>query len=104
MRRRPGSPVAIGLIALGVLVLLVFLGFTKDIPFTTPYQVKATFESANSIRVGSPVRIAGVNVGKVAKVTEDGADIDVDIAEGVRVKVARSMIADVRTKGEPVKA
>jgi preprotein translocase subunit YajC len=37
-------------------------------------------------------------------VTEDGADIDVDIAEGVRVKVARSMIADVRTKGEPVKA
>ena len=68
MRHRPRSPVAIGLIALGVIVLLVFLGFTKDIPFTTPYQVNAVFESANSIRVGSPVRIAGVDVGKVQEV------------------------------------
>ena len=44
---------------------MTFLGFTKDIPFTTPFTVKATFASANSIRPGSPVRIAGVNVGKV---------------------------------------
>jgi phospholipid/cholesterol/gamma-HCH transport system substrate-binding protein len=67
-RHTPRSPVAIGLIALVIILIATFLGFTKDIPFTTPYQVKATFESANSIRVGSPVRIAGVNVGKVAKV------------------------------------
>ncbi len=66
--RRPRSPVAIGLIALAALVALAFLGFTKDIPFTTPYQVNAVFESANSIRVGSPVRIAGVDVGKVKEV------------------------------------
>jgi phospholipid/cholesterol/gamma-HCH transport system substrate-binding protein len=67
-RHTPRSPVAIGLIALVIILVATYLGFTKDIPFTTPYQVKATFESANSIRVGSPVRIAGVNVGKVAKV------------------------------------
>ena len=67
-RHTPRSPVAIGLIALVIILIATFLGFTKDIPFTTPYQVKVTFESANSIRVGSPVRIAGVNVGKVAKV------------------------------------
>jgi preprotein translocase subunit YajC len=47
---------------------------------------------------------SGGIVGKVVKVTEDTADIDVEIADGVRVKVARTMIADVRTKGEPVKA
>jgi phospholipid/cholesterol/gamma-HCH transport system substrate-binding protein len=68
MRRRPRSPVTIGLIAAAVVAVIVFLGFTKDIPFTTPYQVNAVFESANSIRVGSPVRIAGVEVGKVKEI------------------------------------
>ena len=46
----------------------MFLGFTKDIPFTHGFRVHAVFESANSLRVNSPVRIAGVNVGKVKSV------------------------------------
>jgi virulence factor Mce-like protein len=73
-RRKPRSPVTIGLIATGVIVVLVYLGFSKDIPFTQPYQVNAVFQSANSIRAGSPVRIAGVEVGKVKaiKPQEDG--------------------------------
>src|ERR671911_20928 len=71
-RRRDGrSPFAIGLIALVVILILVFLGFTKDIPFTRPYQVKAVFQSSNSLRPDSPVRIAGVEVGKVKKVEAD---------------------------------
>ncbi len=41
---------------------------------------------------------------KVVKVPDDGGEIDVEIADNVRVKVVRSMIADVRAKGEPVKA
>ena len=48
--------------------LILFFGFTKDIPFTQGFQVKAQFESANSIRPNSPVRIAGVEVGKVKSV------------------------------------
>jgi phospholipid/cholesterol/gamma-HCH transport system substrate-binding protein len=70
-RHRPRSPVMIGLIALVVIVVLVFLGFTKDIPFTRSFEVNAVFESANSIRPGSPVRIAGVEVGKVKEVKAD---------------------------------
>jgi phospholipid/cholesterol/gamma-HCH transport system substrate-binding protein len=70
-RRRTLSPVTIGLIALVVVVVIVFLGFTKDIPFTRPYEVNAVFQSANSIRPGSPVRIAGVDVGKVKEVKAD---------------------------------
>ena len=77
-RHTPRSPLGIGLIALVVILIGTFLGFTKDIPFTKPFQVKATFESANSIRAGSPVRIAGVNVGKVKKVeASDGSDTSV---------------------------
>jgi phospholipid/cholesterol/gamma-HCH transport system substrate-binding protein len=62
-RRR--HPAVIGLIALVVALVVLFLGFTKDIPFTRPFEVRAVFQSANSIRVASPVRIAGVDVGKV---------------------------------------
>ena len=67
-RRPPRSPFAVGLIALVVIAILVFLGFTKDIPFTRPYQVKAVFTSSNGLRPDSPVRIAGVEVGKVKRV------------------------------------
>ena len=82
MRRRPRSPVAIGLIALAVILALVFLGFTKDIPFTKPFQVNAVFQSANSIRTGSPVRIAGVEVGKVKEVkAAEGSDAAVVVLQ-----------------------
>ena len=74
-RRRPRSPFAIGAIAIVAIVVLVYLGFTKDIPFTRGFEVQAVFQSANGLRPASPVRIAGVEVGKVVKVEgQDGTD------------------------------
>ena len=63
-----------GLIALVVIVIATFFAFTKDIPFTTPYQLKARFENAPPIQRGQAVRIAGVDVGKVAAVEPVGGD------------------------------
>jgi phospholipid/cholesterol/gamma-HCH transport system substrate-binding protein len=63
--RTGANPFTVGLVTLVVIGIAVFLGFTKHIPFTHGYRVNAVFESANSIRKNSPVRIAGVNVGKV---------------------------------------
>jgi virulence factor Mce-like protein len=81
-RRKPRSPVVIGLIALAVILVLVYLGWTKDIPFTQPYQVNAVFQSANSIRPGSPVRIAGVDVGKVKEIEpHEGTDAAVVVLQ-----------------------
>jgi phospholipid/cholesterol/gamma-HCH transport system substrate-binding protein len=68
MKRRRLSYTAIGGIALGVVAVLVYLGFTKAIPFVPHYEVKAAFAGANDLRPGSPVRIAGVEVGKVTSV------------------------------------
>ena len=70
MRRRRGgmSPFTVGLVALGITLVAVYLGFTKSIPFRSHYEVKAAFKSANNLRKASPVRIAGVEVGKVVKV------------------------------------
>jgi virulence factor Mce-like protein len=67
-RRAQRSPVTIGLIALAVAAVAIFLGFTKDIPFTKGFRVVGVFQSSNGLRVNSPVRIAGVNVGKVKSV------------------------------------
>ncbi len=70
MRKRRGgmSTLTVGLLALVVTIVGVYLGFTKSIPFRSHYEVKAAFKSANNIRRGSPVRIAGVEVGKVTKI------------------------------------
>jgi len=74
-RRSQRSPLTVGLIALAIVLVATFLGFTKDIPFTKGFRVQAVFESANSLRPNSPVRIAGVNVGKVKSVeAKEGTD------------------------------
>ncbi len=77
------SPFKVGAVALVLITVITYLGFTKDIPFTSGFQVKAVFRSANSIRLNSPVRIAGVNVGKVVDVSRykntDSAVITMEI-------------------------
>lgn len=67
-------------------------------------RVKAHQEMIRNVRRGDTVVTSGGIIGKVSKVLEDSADIEVEIADNVKVKVARAMIAEVRTKSEPVKA
>jgi phospholipid/cholesterol/gamma-HCH transport system substrate-binding protein len=62
------SPVKAGAIALVVIAVLVFFGWTAYNPFHHPYTFTATFKSANNLKPKSPVRIAGVEVGVVKKV------------------------------------
>ena len=63
-----------GLVALLVIAVGTYFAFAKDIPFTKPYELQATFDNAASLQLKSPVRIAGVNVGQVSKV--EAADDD----------------------------
>ena len=58
----------VGVLAIVLISIGVYFGFTKDIPFTHGYYLHAVFESSNNLRPGSPVRIAGVNVGRVKSV------------------------------------
>jgi phospholipid/cholesterol/gamma-HCH transport system substrate-binding protein len=68
--RDPGmSPFKAGAIAIALVVVAVFFAFTKANPFASPYKLSAVFRSANNIKPNSPVRIAGVNVGKVTGVS-----------------------------------
>lgn len=52
-----------------------------------------------SIKRGDTVVTAGGMVGKVTKVIND-AELQVELAEGVRVRVVRGTIAEVRTRGD----
>src|SRR5215210_395416 len=88
MRRRSKgmSTFTVGVIALVITAIGVYLGFTKSIPFRSPYVVKAAFKSANNLRPASPVRIAGVEVGKVknverAKKGDAGAMVTMEIQD-----------------------
>ncbi len=59
-------------------------------------------EMVKNLRRGDNVITSGGLVGKVTKVVDDD-QVEIEIADGVRVRQVKSMIADVRVKGEPVK-
>jgi phospholipid/cholesterol/gamma-HCH transport system substrate-binding protein len=59
----------VGMLAIVLIAIATYFGFAKHIPFTHSYRLHAVFQSSNNLRPGSPVRIAGVNVGKVMDVT-----------------------------------
>ena len=59
-------------------------------------------ELVKNLRRGDTVVTSGGLVGKVTKVVDD-EQIEVEIADGVRVRQVRSMVSGVRAKGEPVK-
>ena len=65
-------------------------------------KVKDHAELVKNIRRGDTVITSGGLVGKVTKVVDDD-QVEVEIADEVRVRQMRSMISDVRAKGEPVK-
>jgi len=59
---------AIGLALVIVLTIAAYLAFSKQLPWGDEFEVKAVFGSAQNVRPDSPVRIAGVNVGKVTEI------------------------------------
>ncbi|OJU85371.1 preprotein translocase subunit YajC [Shinella sp. PSBB067] len=64
--------------------------------------MKRRAELLKNIRRGDQVVTGGGIVGKVTKVVDDN-ELEVEVAEGVKVRVVRSGISEVRVKGEPVK-
>jgi phospholipid/cholesterol/gamma-HCH transport system substrate-binding protein len=57
-----------GLIALVVIAIGTYFAFAKELPFRSPYELNAVFHSAVNVKERQPVRIAGVDVGKVVAV------------------------------------
>jgi preprotein translocase subunit YajC len=81
----------------GIFVIMYFL-------ILRPQQkrVKAHQEMVKNVRRGDTVVTSGGMVAKVTKVIDDD-QIEIEIADGIRARQMRSMVSDVRAKGEPVK-
>jgi preprotein translocase subunit YajC len=81
------------------LIFVVFYFFMIRPQQQKQKQLKSMLDS---LRRGDRVVTAGGLIGTISKVEGDEAQID--IAEGVRVRVVRSTISSVITKPEPVAA
>jgi preprotein translocase subunit YajC len=64
---------------------------------------KAHDEMVKNLRRGDVVIAAGGIVAKVAKVIGDN-EVEIEVAEGVKLRVVRSSVTEVRAKSEPAKA
>ncbi len=105
-RRRHRSHFRAGLIALALAAALLFLGFEKGIPGRHHYTVDAVFTNASNLLVGSsvhpgsPVRIAGVNVGQVSSIEKGPggtAQIGLQLTDAGR-PIHRDAVASIRPR------
>ncbi|MCD2175197.1 preprotein translocase subunit YajC [Rhizobium sp. C4] len=95
-----GGPVEILLSVAPFLLIFVVMYFLIIRPQRT--QLKRREEMLNNVRRGDQVVTGGGILGKVTKVFEDEKEVEVEIADGVKIRVVRSLITEVRVKGEPV--
>ena len=90
----PSSPLWMMVIVVVIMYFLVLRPQQK--------RAKEHQDLVKNLRRGDTVVTSGGLVGKVTKVVDD-EQIEVEIADGVRVRQVRSMVSGVRAKGEPIK-
>ncbi|MBV8791267.1 MAG: preprotein translocase subunit YajC [Pseudolabrys sp.] len=98
----PGFGADGGMIAQLLPFVLIFVIMYFLILRPQQKRAKTHQEMVKNMRRGDTVITNGGLVGKVTKVVDD-AEIEIEIADDVRIRQVRSMIAEVRSKGEPVK-
>ena len=93
-----GIFVFLGLLCIGYMtVKLGNISFLED----ASYPVEAKFVSVTGLRIDSPVKVLGIEVGKVEKITMDQenqkAVVKVKIKKGI--KIYDDAIASIKTEG-----
>jgi len=80
---------------------LILIGFIFYFLLIRPQsqRMKAHRQMLSEIQRGDTIVTNGGLVGKVTKVNDD--ELMVDLGEGTKVKVVRTMIADVRNRTQP---
>ena len=80
------SPVKAAVIALLLTAVAVYFSFNQENPFADPYELSAVFDNASNLKPRSPVRVAGIDVGKVTRVEHYGdsgaARVTMEIEKG----------------------
>jgi preprotein translocase subunit YajC len=84
-----------------MLVMIVIFYFLVIRP--QQQRTKQHRELVNKVRRGDTVITSGGFVGKVTKAADNADEVEVELNDAMRVRVLKSTLMDVRTKGEPVK-
>jgi phospholipid/cholesterol/gamma-HCH transport system substrate-binding protein len=71
-RRRRLHPLAIASIAILAIVFVTYYAFNQGLPFVHRFTLHALVTNSVNVRTGSPVRIAGIDVGSVEGVSPAG--------------------------------
>ena len=96
------NPVLVGGVLLALIAVGTYLGFKKDVPFLNePYEIKAAFRDTSGMKPGSPVRIAGVEVGRVRKVEHTRPGAQTATVTMSVLKPGRPIHADARAMIRP---
>lgn len=90
--------------AIGRFIPLILIFAIMYFLLIRPQQKKVKEHAAmvEALRRGDQVVTQGGLIGKVSKVKEDN-EVEVELAEGVKVRVVKSTIAQVLNKTEPAK-
>ena len=96
-----GSPAADLSFPLMMLMLLAIFYFLVLRPQSKRQEEQRT--KLNAVRRGDTVVTSGGMVGRVTKVSDNSDEIEVELADNLKVRVIKSTLLDVRVKGEPVK-
>lgn len=97
-----GSDLATGLVGQILPIVLIFVVFYFLLIRPQQRRLKAHQELVAGLKRGDVVVTGGGLIGKVRTVQDD--EVRVELAPNVEVRVVRSTITEVRTRGEPVAA
>ncbi|MEA1922414.1 MAG: outer membrane lipid asymmetry maintenance protein MlaD [Pseudomonadota bacterium] len=63
------------------------------------YKVRASFSSVSGLKSGARIEIAGVQVGKVSRITLVDDQAEVELSLNPEVKIGSDVFASIRTQG-----
>ncbi len=89
-----------GLLVPMLLMLVIFYFFLIR---PQSQRAKEHRDKMNAVRRGDTVITSGGMVGRVLKVSDASDEIEVELADNLKVRIIKGTLLDVRSKGEPVK-
>ena len=81
-------------------IILIFVVFYFLLIRPQQKKVKQHRAMIEAVRRGDRIVTSGGIIGTISKVVNDG-EVEVEIAQGTRVRVVRQTISDVLDKGDP---
>lgn len=96
-----GGGEAIGGFLIPMLLMVVIFYFLLIRP--QQQRAKEHREMVAKVRRGDSVVTSGGMIGKVTKAPDNSDEIEVELAESLKVRILRSTLLDIRSKNEPVK-